>query len=133
MELKNPIDEARRYRDNAKEILSDKAIKEDGYYRDSKYVKLAGHAMWTGCMLALDYALGIKKKRGSRKTIDDYKAAAAKADKKLLNYVVSGYNLMHLFMGYDGEKDAEVAVLGFKTMNAIIDWCENRTSNVSAT
>lgn len=127
MELKNPIEEARRYRDNAKELLKEKAEKEDGYYQDSKYVKMAGHTMWTGCLVALDYALGIKKKRGARKDIDDYKSAAAKIDKKLLNYVVSGYNYMHLFMGYDGDKDVNTSLTGLKYMNLIIDWCETRT------
>ena len=128
MELKNPIEEARRYRDNAKELLKEKAEKEDGYYQDSKYVKMAGHTMWTGCLVALDYALGIKKKRGARKDIDDYKSAAAKIDKKLLNYVVSGYNYMHLFMGYDGDKDVNTSLTGLEYMNLIIDWCETRTA-----
>ena len=32
---------AKRYLDNAKEILREKALKDDGYYQDSKYVKMA--------------------------------------------------------------------------------------------
>ncbi len=132
MEQKDPILEARRYLDNAKELLRDKAIKEDNFYQDSKYVKLAGHAMWTGCMIALDYALGIKKQRGRRKDIDDYKEAASKADKKLLNYVVSGYNTMHLYMGYDGEKKVSIARDSIDTMNFIIDWCEHRMQGAAA-
>lgn len=42
MEQKNPIDEARRYYDNAKTILKEKAVKDGDYYTDSKYVKMAG-------------------------------------------------------------------------------------------
>ena len=132
MEQKDPILEARRYLDNAKEILRDKAVKEDNFYQDSKYVKLAGHAMWTGCMIALDHALGIKKQRGRRKDIDDYKAAAAKVDKKLLYYVESGYNIIYMGMGYDGEKKATIVDICIETMNYIIDWCEHRMQNNAA-
>ena len=132
MEQKDPILEARRYLDNAKEILRDKAVKEDNFYQDSKYVKLAGHAMWTGCMIALDYALGIKKQRCRRKDIDDYKAAAAKVDKKLLYYVESGYNIIYMGMGYDGEKKATIVDICIETMNYIIDWCEHRMQNNAA-
>ena len=39
---KNPIKEAQRYLDNAREILSTKAEKDGGYYNDPKYVRMAG-------------------------------------------------------------------------------------------
>ena len=35
------INEAKRYIDNAKQILKEKAHKEDGLYSDKKYVKMA--------------------------------------------------------------------------------------------
>jgi hypothetical protein len=127
MELKNPIEEARRYMDNAKEILKEKAVKDGSFYTDSKYVKMAGHTMWAGCLLALDFALDVKKPKNGRKDIDDYKAAASKVDKKLLSYVVEGYNTMHLSMSYDGNKLVKVVQGGFEAMKYIIDWCEKRT------
>ena len=127
MERKNPIEEARRYMDNAKEILRDHAIKDGDYYEDSKYIKMAGHTMWTGCLVALDYALDIKKQKGRRKDIDDYKKAASEVDKKLTTYVVSGYDTMLHAMGYDGNKSVQVAQAGFTSMNHIIDWCETCT------
>jgi len=40
------ITEAHRYLDNAKEILSTKAQKEDGFYQDRKYVKMAGNTAY---------------------------------------------------------------------------------------
>ena len=43
-ELKNPIQEAERYLDNARRILSEKAEKEGNYYKDRKYVKMAGNS-----------------------------------------------------------------------------------------
>ena len=40
------ITEACRYLDNAKEILKEKAQKEDRYYKDVKYVKMAGNTAY---------------------------------------------------------------------------------------
>ena len=51
--------EAMRYIDNAKDILRHKAQKEDGYYQDKKYVKMAGHTAYLGVLLALDEAESI--------------------------------------------------------------------------
>ena len=60
------------------------------------------------------------------------KKMATKADKKLLSYVVSGYNTMHLSMGYDGEKKVSIARDSIDTMNFIIDWCEHRMQGAAA-
>jgi hypothetical protein len=54
--------EAKRYLGNAKEILREKALKDDGYCQDSKYVKMAGHTAYTGILIAFDPFLGIKTK-----------------------------------------------------------------------
>jgi TPP-dependent indolepyruvate ferredoxin oxidoreductase alpha subunit len=78
----NAIEEAKRYLENAKEILSTKAKKEDGYYQDKKYVKMAGHTAYTGVLVALDAFLNKKK---GRKSIEWYKEELSKADKKVLN------------------------------------------------
>ena len=68
------IVEAHRYLDNAKEILREKAKKEEGYYQDQKYVKMAGHTAYTGVLMALDgYFRGERKKR---KSVEWYKEAA---------------------------------------------------------
>jgi len=42
--LKHPIREAERYLQNARQILSEKAEKEGGYYNDTKYVKIISAA-----------------------------------------------------------------------------------------
>lgn len=99
-------------------------MKDGDYYTDSKYIKRAGHTLWTGCLVALDYALKIKHPKGRRVDIKDYQTAASKRSKKLLTMVNSGYNTMHLYMGYDGEKDYSLSQGGIKTANNIIDWCE---------
>ena len=126
MELKDPIAEAVRYQENAKQIILDNENIEDGYYDDGKYVKMAGHTMWTGCLIALDYALQIKTK--GRKDIKDYQNAAAKRSKKLLNIITSGYQTMHLWLGYDGAKSVSTMKEGRRLADEIIEWCRNNAA-----
>ena len=119
--------EARRYIDNAKEILRDKARKEDGYYQDAKYVKMAGNTAYSRILVALDYLLGLKKK--GRKDVNWYKEQLATLDKKVLGAFVSAYDTLHLSLGYDGNPSAEVAQAGLKDAETIISWVETRMAN----
>ncbi|MDX2195349.1 MAG: DUF5618 family protein [Cytophagales bacterium] len=48
-------EEALRYVHNAQEILSDKVKKEDRFYTDNKYVRMAGNTLWSGVPETLDY------------------------------------------------------------------------------
>jgi len=122
-EQKNPIDEARRYVANAENVIKqanyDKELK---IYTDGKYIKMAGNTLWSGCLVALDAVLGIRKGKG-RPSIEKYKESAAQRDRKLLASIVAGYNTMHLSMGYDGNKDKKVCDAGFEAANEIIDRC----------
>ena len=122
-ELQNPIEEARRYVANAKEIINnsvyDPEIKQ---YRDKKYVRIAGDTLWKGCLIALDAVLNVRKGKG-RPSIEKYKEAASKRDGKLLDFIMVGYDIMHLYMGYDGAKDKKVCDAGFERANAIINRC----------
>jgi hypothetical protein len=120
------LTEARRYITNAKDLLRDKARKEDGLYQDAKYVKLAGHAAYTGVLLALDDVLG--KKTKGRKDVDWYKTNLAKMDKKVLSRFNSAYDTLHLSMSYDGNPNAKVAAAGLEDAQIIIDWVETRTA-----
>lgn len=122
------IQEARRYVDNAKEILRDKAHKEDGYYQHTKYVKMAGHTAYVGILVALDGLLG--KKGKGRKDADWYKQNLAKLDRKLLTAFVAAYDTLHLSMSYDGNPNASVAAAGILDAETIINWVENRTAPV---
>ena len=56
-------------------------------------------------------------------SIEKYKEAVSKRDGKLLQFVNSGYETMHLYMGYDGNKDRKVCNAGFDMANNIIDRC----------
>ena len=123
MELQNPIEEARRYVANA-----EATIKKAGYdpetnsYTDSKYIKTAGDILWKGCLIALDAVLLVRKGKG-RPSIEKYQEAAAKRDRKLLQFINIGYNTLHLYMGYDGTKGKKVCDAGFEYANNIIDRC----------
>ncbi len=118
--LKNQLSEAQRYIDNAKEILSTKANKEDGYYQDKKYIKLVGHAAYSGVLVALDSVI-LSKEKG-RKSVDWYKSELAKLDKKVLNYFDTTYQIFHLVMGYDGHGKVKLAQEGFEDAEKILQW-----------
>lgn len=120
------LQEARRYLDNARTLLSEKAGKEDGLYQDTKYVKLAGHAAYTGVLLALDGLFG--KKGKGRKDVDWYKERLAQLDRKALSRFVAAYDTLHLSMSYDGNPSAGVATAGLSTAEAMLEWVETRTA-----
>ena len=124
MEKNDPIEEARRYVANAEEIIQkanyDPELRS---YTDSKYIKTAGNILWCGCLVALDAVLKIREGKG-RPSIEKYKEAAGQRDRKLLHYLDTGYDTMHLVMGYDGNKSKKVCETGFEWANAIIDRCE---------
>lgn len=116
----------RRYVENARSILREKACKEEGCYQDTKYVRLAGHAAYSGVLLALDTVLGAKRK--GRKSVEWYKEELGKIDKRVLTAFVAAYDTLHLSMSYDGNPDAEVAQAGLKRADQLIDWAEARIS-----
>ena len=121
--MENPIDEARRYVSNAKEVIKNANYDRNfKMYMDGKYVKMAGDTLWKGCLIALDAVLNIRKGKG-RPTIEKYKEAAGKRDQKLLAYIVTGYDTMHLYMGYDGTGNKKTCDSGFDYANMIIDRC----------
>ncbi|GGB88638.1 DUF5618 family protein [Dyadobacter sediminis] len=124
--MSNTVEEARRYLNNAKEILSEKGKKEDGFYKDTNYVKLAGHAAYTGVLVALDGLFG--KKRRGRKDVDWYKERLSTMDKKLLYTFVAAYDTLHLSMSYDGNPAADIAVSGLNMAESIITWVETRSA-----
>lgn len=124
--MKDNLQEARRYFNNAKEILSEKAKKEGKFYQDKKYVKLAGHAAYSGVLIALDDVFG--NKDGGRKSVDWYKEQLAKVDKKALSTFNGAYQTLHLAMSYDGNIVANVSKSGIELADTLITWAETRTA-----
>ena len=123
MEYQDPIKEALRYVANAEEVINKgKFDPETKLYKDKKYVRMAGDTLWKGCLIALDALLQVRKGKG-RPSIKKYQEAAARRDGKLLQYVNTGYELMHLVMGYDGNKNKKVCEAGFDMARTIINHC----------
>ena len=116
--------EAIRYMDNAKECLK-KAKKEDNYYNDTKYVKMACGTAYSGVLVALDGFLtlkGIPKPQGKlRKSIEYYQSNITAIDKKMLNYLNSAYEILHLWGYYDGITKVSVVKDGFDEAYKIIE------------
>lgn len=120
----NEIAEAKRFLFIAREILRDKALKEDGYYTDRKYVKMAGHTAYTGVLVALDSILGEKKK--GRKSVEWYQKELSAMDRKILSAFLAAYDTLHLSMSYDGNLSAAISTEGLQLAEKIIDWAENK-------
>lgn len=124
----DPVSDARRYVQNAKDILREKADlnPETQYYRDKKYVRMAGNTLWNGVLLILDAVFHVAKNKSHRNRPDfsDYQKAVAQRDQKLLDHVNVGYDVMHLSMGYDGILKKSICIDGIRIANDIIDRCE---------
>lgn len=127
MKKKNdPIAEARRYVENARRTLNENGELniETKRYEDEKYVRAAGNYLWLGVLMALDAVFHVRKDRRTRVDINNYLEAVGKRDRKLLDFVNDGYDVMHLYMNYDGNQAKGVSDEGFRIANTIIDRCE---------
>lgn len=121
----DPVEEARRYVQNAKDLLQEKAKlnEEFQFYEDRKYVRMAGNTLWNGVLLILDAVFHVKKTKKSRPKFTDYEKAIATRDLKLLELVNDGYDVLHLSMGYDGIRSKIFCQEGVRVANMIIDRC----------
>ncbi len=127
-EKDTPIQEAKRYLENAKKLLSEKAGKQEKYYTDKKYVRMAGNTAWNGVLIALNATLQVEKtlKKDSRSSIDTYKTLARKEGYELLNLIGEAYNHLHLYMGYDGVLVVSTVNTAMSLANDTVAWCEAR-------
>lgn len=125
MEKKNPVEEARRYVENAKTLLVEhgELDVETRSYEDRKYVKMAGNTLWNGVLYILDAVFHVRMDRRRHVDIEDYRKAVGKRDKKLLRLVNMTYDNAHIDMGYHGEQNKDVCDSCFRMANEIIDRC----------
>ena len=123
--IEDPVKEARRYVQNAKDVLKEKGQLdiETQFYQDRKYVRMAGNTLWNGVLLMLDAVFHVKTDDDTRPDIRDYRNAIVKRDLKLLTFVNVGYDIMHLSMGYDGNPYKANCQKGISLANEIIDRC----------
>ena len=112
--------------DNAREILQERGkLDDEGFqYEDEKYVRAAGNYLWLGVLMALDGVFHVREDRRTRVNIDAYQEAVSKRDLKLLSWLNEGYEIIHLYMNYDGNSNKGLCDMGFEYANRIIDRCE---------
>ena len=125
MEKQNPIEEAQRYIDNARQTLKENGEYDSSLkrYGDRKYVRAAGHYLWNAVLIVVDAIFNVKTKNRPHPDIKDYKAAVALRDRKLLALVSDGYATMHIAMSYDGNQSKAVCDEGFRLADEIIKIC----------
>lgn len=125
MEKKNPVEEARRYVDNAKTLLVEhgELDVETHSYNDRKYVKMAGNTLWNGVLYILDAVFHVRSDRRRHVDIEDYRNAVGNRDRTLLRLVNMAYENMHINMGYDGDRNKDVSDSCFRMAHDIINRC----------
>lgn len=125
--MKNQINEARRYIENAKNILKEKTKIIDGFYEDKKFVKMAGNTAYNGVLVALDYLAKIKNKKPKNRASKEFYEDLLAENKKIQKLYTELYQVLHLSCGYDGASGVEIFKLGIKYATELIDWVEIRT------
>jgi Domain of unknown function (DUF5618) len=118
--------EAIRYMQNATEIVRTKAEKEDKYYQDAKYVKMACGTAYSGLLLATDAYMEMKgkpleKKKRSRKSVEDYRKGLGSIDIKMLKTFNSAYKILHLVGYYEGETKESINRAGLEDAMDVIE------------
>ncbi len=118
------FNEAIRYMENAKDVLK-KAGKDDDYYADDKYVKMATGTAYSAVLKALDGFFILKEvkpvKKGSRASKQYYEKNLTVLDKKLLKYFETVYRVLHLEGYYEGETYVSTIQSGFTAAYSIIE------------
>lgn len=112
--------EALRYVENAREILSEKARKKEGWYTDPKYVKMAGNTLWNGVLFALDHRFPEIRKGKGRSSQAKYREQIR--DGKAARLFETGYQVCHLSMGYDGYGKERIVREAIRDVKALINW-----------
>jgi hypothetical protein len=117
-----PAQEAGRYLENARQILSEKAGKKDGLYRDIKYVKMAAGTAYSAALLILDEYL--EQKEGIHftkpRSIEDYKNRLRGYNKKLLGLLVDVYDELHLAGYYHGTQSVNTIQQGLENVKRML-------------
>lgn len=119
-----PTQEAERYLENARQILTEKAGKKDGLYADVKYVKMAAGTAYSAALLILDEYL--RQKEGidftKPKSIEDYMTRLRKYDKKLLRILANVYDELHLAGYYHGTRSVDTIQTGLSNVRQMLTY-----------
>jgi len=117
--------ESMRYMDNAEETLLRAKTRDDGQYKDEKYVRSACGIAYLGVLVALDAWLTLKgvqiPTKRNHTNINFYLSQVAKLDKKLLDHLNAAYNVVHLDGYYRKVKSITIIRGGFDEAYYIIE------------
>jgi hypothetical protein len=115
--------EAMRFYGQAKDTLVLANIKDNGFYSDKKYVKMACGIAYSGVLIALDGYLRVRGIELEEKMdIDFYRGKLVHLDRNLFDIINSVYSALHLSGYYDGTTDSEIVKTGFKRAKEIMDY-----------
>jgi hypothetical protein len=116
--------EAERYLQNARQILTEKAGKRDGLYADVKYVQMASGTAYSAALLIIDEYL--RQKEGIHfvkpKSIEDYTNRVRKHNKKLLALLVDVYDELHLAGYYHGTQSVNTIQTGLQNVTQMLTY-----------
>ena len=117
--------EAMRYMDNAEETLRRAGKRDDGLYKDEKYVRSACGIAYLGVLGALDAWLIMKgvdiPVKRNHTDIKFYLTNLGKLDLKLLDYLNAAYTSLHLAGYYRKERSIKIIYAGFEVAYEIIE------------
>jgi len=117
--------EAMRYMSNAKETLQKAEKRDDGQYKDEKYVRSACGIAYLGVLRAIDAWLLMKgvqiQGKKNQISIKLYEYKIAQIDKKMLALLKSTYGTLHLSGYYHGVTKISTIKDGFDDAYEIID------------
>jgi hypothetical protein len=117
--------ESIRYMDNAKETLKKAEKRDDGYYKDEKYVKSSCGIAYLGVLRAIDAWLIMKgvqlPGKKQQKSFALYEYTIAQIDKKMLSILKSAYGVLHIAGYYHGVTSVDTIKSGFDAAYYIID------------
>jgi len=116
--------EAVRYMDNAKEVLA-RARRDGSHYVDRKYVRMACGTAYLGVLIGIEAWLVAKDvdmpSKKKYKSIEFYEENVAKLDGKMLSYLNTAYNQLHLEGYYRTETSVKAISAGFDAAYYIIE------------
>jgi hypothetical protein len=114
--------ECMRYINNAKDVLK-KAHKDNGVYKDIKYVQMACGTAYNAILMAIDeYLIRKQPKKEKPKSIEEYRTRLSKQNKTLLRYLNEAYDELHLAGYYYGTPSAKTVQSGFQIAMKIINY-----------
>jgi hypothetical protein len=122
--LSNEYAEANRYMDNAADALKKAGTRDNGLYKDKKYVETACGVAYIGVLHALDAWLKVNdvpEPRKKDKTIYFYKTNVGERDEVLASWLNVAYNTLHINGYYRGTMSVKVLEGGFDAAREIIE------------